>query len=91
MNENPRRRLLRRARLTTAGIAVTAVAGTGALTAVASNATATGDGTGGGSTGGNGGQRQAPDQQGRARSSQGGTGVVQAPASSQPQAATNAS
>lgn len=88
MTENPRLQLLRRARLTTAAIAVTAVAGTAALTAAASNATATGNtGTGTGTSTGTGG-RHATKQQG---TSQGGTGVVPAPATSQPQASSNAS
>ena len=43
MTDTPRSRLLRRARMTTAGIVVTAVAGTAALTAAASHATAQGD------------------------------------------------
>ena len=90
MNENPRRRLLRQARLTTAAIAVTAVAGTAALTAVAQNATATGGGSGSGN-GGNNNHRQTVNKQGQVRSSQGGTGVVQVPSSSQPQGGSNAS
>lgn len=89
MNENPRRRLLRRARLTTAAIAVTAVTGTAALTAVAQNATATGAGSGSGNGGDN--NHRTVSRQGQVRSSQGGIGVVQVPSSSQPQGGSNAS
>ena len=80
MTESPRRHLLRRARYATAGIVITAVAGTAGLTAVA--AAATGGASGG--TGGTGtGQRQ------RAVTGTSG-GVVQAPVG-QPQAGSNAS
>jgi hypothetical protein len=91
MTENPRRKILRRARLATAGIVVTAVAGTAGLTAAASNATAQGgnggnDGPLGGLLGGRAGHTSGNTSNNR------GSGVVQARASnSQPQASTNAS
>ncbi len=94
MTESPRRHLLRRARYATAGIVITAVAGTAGLTAVAANATGvasggtggTGTGTG---TGGNAGTTDTGQRQ-RAVTGTSGGGVVQAPVG-QPQAGSNAS
>lgn len=80
MTENPRRQLLRRARYATAGIVVTAVAGTAGLAAVAANATNVAGGTtsDGSTTTGTGSHRNA------------GTGITRAPAG-QSQGGSNAS
>jgi len=85
MTESPRRQLLRRARYATAGMVITAVAGTAGLTAVAANATGVASGGTGGTPGSTGtGQRQ------RTVTGTNGGGVVQAPVG-QPQAGSNAS
>ncbi|MDI6908711.1 hypothetical protein [Nocardioides sp.] len=86
MTENPRRRVLRRARHATAGIVITAVAGTAGLAAVAADATGASGPTGGPTTTDTG-SRQDP---GSRRDASTGTGVTQAPAG-QPQATTSAS
>lgn len=85
MTENPRRRVLRRARHATAGIVITAVAGTAGLAAVAAHATDASGATGGTTT--NGSTNTGTRQDTRSSS---GTGVTQAPAG-QPQAGSNAS
>jgi hypothetical protein len=95
VNDTPRRRVLRRARLTTVGIVVTVAAGTAALTAVAANATSDAGGTATpGIDGSQVGSRDAttglPGQP-LSRSTHSGSGLVQAPSNSQPQGGTNAS
>lgn len=96
MTKNPRRRLLRRARYATAGIVVTAVAGTAGLTAVAASAIGLAPGTPGDTTGGTTGDKTGGTS-GRADTGQGaaprsGTGIGTAPApAGQPQGGSNAS
>ncbi|MBA2956145.1 hypothetical protein GON03_17530 [Nocardioides sp. MAH-18] len=90
MNDSPRRRLLRTARMTTIGIVATAAAGTAALTAAASHATAQ-NGVGGGDSG----TSDVTGWSNRSSSldspSGSSPGIVQVPSDSQPQGGSNAS
>ena len=89
MTENPRHRVLRRARHATAGIVITAVAGTAGLAAVAANATDLASGSTG-TTGGTSGGTSGRTHTGQGAASRSGTGIAPAPVG-QPQGGSNAS